>query len=221
MTDDAEQLEFWNAPVYSRPYSHPIVEFFAKQRLQYIQPTLNLSEETTLLDVGCGNGFSTYYASVYKPKIFGVDRSLYMLGDHPLRSQVACGEAYSLPFPDKSFDVVWCWELLHHLSDPKRALLEMQRVSRKFVVVFEPNRYNPALFLYGLFKKEERGLLRSSKTFLKKLATADGWEISLIENCGVILPNATPPVLFKLLRLLPFRWPVIGISTLLLAKRVG
>jgi SAM-dependent methyltransferase len=221
MTNDAKQIEYWSNQVYTRPYSHPIVEFFAEQRLSYIQSFLNLSEESRLLDVGCGDGFSTYYASKYKAHIFGVDRSFYMLRKHPLRSRVACGDAYRLPFQDKSFDVVWSWELLHHLSEPKRALAEMQRVSSKFVVIFEPNRYNPALFLYGLFKKEERWVLRSSKKFLKELAAAEGWETHRVENCGTILPNATPHLLFKLLRLLPFRLPLLGISTLLLARRVG
>jgi SAM-dependent methyltransferase len=219
MTDDAKQREYWNSQVNTRPYSHPIVKFFAEQRLQHINTLLNISAETRLLDVGCGDGFSTYYASDYKANIFGVDRSLYMLNKHPLRSQVACGNAYHLPFRDRSFDIVWSWELLHHLSEPRAALREMQRVSGKFVVIFEPNRYNPALFLYGLLKKEERWVLRSSKKFLREVATDGDWEICLIENCGAILPNATPTLLFKLLRRLPFRLPLVGISTLLLAKR--
>jgi ubiquinone/menaquinone biosynthesis C-methylase UbiE len=219
MTDDTKQKEYWNSQVYTRPYSHPVVKFFAEQRLKHINSVLSISDETRLLDVGCGDGFSTYYASDYQAKIFGVDSSLYMLNNHPLRSRVACGNAYQLPFRDRSFDVVWSWELLHHLSEPKAALQEMQRVSSKFVVLFEPNRYNPALFLYGLLKKEERWVLRSSRKFLTEVAAASGWEICLIENCGAILPNATPTFLFKLLRLLPFRLPLLGISTLLLAKR--
>lgn len=221
MTNDAEQVEYWDSQVYTRPYSHPIVKFFAEQRLGHVQDFLNLTDKTRLLDVGCGDGFSTYYASSYKADIYGVDRSLFMLRRHPLRSHVVGGDAYSLPFRDKSFDVVWSWELLHHLSEPKRALQEMQRVSKRFVVLFEPNRYNPALFLYGLYKKEERWVLRSSKKFLKETAAADGWRICLVENCGAILPNATPTLLFKLLRLLPFRLPLLGISTLLLAERDG
>lgn len=221
MTNDREQLEYWESQVYKRPYSHPIVEFFAEQRLKHVESLLDLPEDARLLDVGCGDGFSTYYISRYRAQTFGVDRSRHMLRNHPMRDRVVCGDAYRLPFQDRSFDIVWSWELLHHLSEPGLALREMQRVSRKFVVVFEPNRYNPALFLYGLYKKEERWVLRSSKKFLRRLAEADGWQVCYIENCGAILPNATPPLLFKLLRLLPFRLPLLGISSLLIVKREG
>ncbi|HPW18791.1 MAG TPA: class I SAM-dependent methyltransferase [Candidatus Aminicenantes bacterium] len=38
------------------------------------------------------------------------------------------GDAESLDFPDDSFDAVFSVNLLHHLSDPRRALDEMARV---------------------------------------------------------------------------------------------
>jgi len=221
MNEDSKQREYWNSTVNKRSYRHPIVEFFAKQRLEYLRPILKLSAEDRLLDIGCGDGFSTFYASRDTANLFGVDRSTLMLEHHPTRSRVACADAYALPFRNNSFDAVWSWELLHHMLQPELAIREMQRVSSKYVVIFEPNRYNLALFLYGLFKREERLLLRSTKRFLRRMVDTEGWEICLLENCGAILPNATPHFLFKLLRHLPFRLPLLcGISILLVAKRV-
>ena len=52
-----------------------------------------------------------------------------MLNGNPVRERVRCS-ATDLPFPDRSFDVVTCWELLHHLDDPVAALREMWRVAR-------------------------------------------------------------------------------------------
>lgn len=41
------------------------------------------------------------------------------------------GNAYQLPFPNKSFDMVLCKDTLHHFSNPKKALKEMIRVLKK------------------------------------------------------------------------------------------
>jgi hypothetical protein len=67
------------------------------------------------------------------------------------------------------------------------------RVSRKYCVIFEPNRYHPALFLYGLFKKEERWLLRWTKrfarsTFANRIGESVQWKTV------APFPNATPDV---------------------------
>ena len=40
------------------------------------------------------------------------------------------GDACRMPFPDKSFDMVHCRAVLHHLDDPAPALAEMRRVLR-------------------------------------------------------------------------------------------
>jgi len=45
----------------------------------------------------------------------------------------------NLAIPDASYDVVVAHEVLHHCRSPHRALLEMLRVSRKHVVMMEPN----------------------------------------------------------------------------------
>ncbi len=47
--------------------------------------------------------------------------------------------AENLSFKDKSFDWIFCKESLHHFPRPFQALYEMLRVSRKGVVIIEPN----------------------------------------------------------------------------------
>jgi len=42
----------------------------------------------------------------------------------------AVGDVYNLEFEDSSFDVVYAHQVLQHLSDPTRALMEMRRVLR-------------------------------------------------------------------------------------------
>jgi ubiquinone/menaquinone biosynthesis C-methylase UbiE len=60
-----------------------------------------------------------------------------------------------LKFEDNSFDVVFCHALLHHVDDIDRVIGEMKRVSCKWIVLLEPNRNNPLMFLFSLLIKEE------------------------------------------------------------------
>lgn len=48
-------------------------------------------------------------------------------------------DAESMELADNSYDVVLAHEMLHHCRSPHKALLEMLRVSRKYVILLEPN----------------------------------------------------------------------------------
>jgi len=42
-------------------------------------------------------------------------------------------------FPDNSFDLVFCIDTMHHVSEPRKMAQEMLRVSRKYVFLIEAN----------------------------------------------------------------------------------
>lgn len=48
-------------------------------------------------------------------------------------------DAEQMDLPDECFDLVFAHAVLHHCRSPHRALCEMLRVSRRFVVFLEPN----------------------------------------------------------------------------------
>ena len=97
----------------------------------------NLPESSHFLDVGCHQGMAFALLEQYfHPKtIIGIDIDQELL--EPAR-QVAkrcqclatCvhGTVYNLAIPDNSVDVVFCHQLLHHLSDQVSALQELYRV---------------------------------------------------------------------------------------------
>ena len=96
-----------------------------------------------VLDVGCGKGFLLYEFTQVVPgiEVRGVDISTYGLENakEEVRPFLQNSHANSLPFPDKSFDLVVSINTLHNLQcfDLSRALREMERVSRrhKYLVV--------------------------------------------------------------------------------------
>ena len=147
-------------------------------------------------------------------ELFGLSTAeTAMLNEVPMRGEgtVVRGDILSLPLPDASVDLAYCWEVLHHLSDPEAAIREMARVSRRFVVIVEPNRANPLQFAFGVIDRHHRWQLKFSLAYLRRLMRASGLDVAHASSGGFILPNRTPRPLLGLLRKLPYS-SAIGIS---------
>ena len=93
-------------------------------------------EEPRLLDLGCGTGAlaELVIGRVPSCKLSCVDLSPRMadaartrLG---ARAEVSVADAEALPFPDESFDAVWCNDSFHHYPDSGRAAFSVWRALR-------------------------------------------------------------------------------------------
>jgi demethylmenaquinone methyltransferase/2-methoxy-6-polyprenyl-1,4-benzoquinol methylase len=88
------------------------------------------------LDVACGTGFLTRRLP---GDVVGLDQSEAMLGlarRQAPRADYVLGDAFSLPFPDNSFERVFTGHFYGHLEPPERAtfLGEARRVGAELVV---------------------------------------------------------------------------------------
>lgn len=93
----------------------------------------------SILDVGCGVGeFLSWLPQTYWK--VGLDISYEALTR--VGTLKAVGGVDALPFASSSFDLVTCFEVLEHLPHRAfpRALRELERVSRKYIMVSVPNR---------------------------------------------------------------------------------
>jgi ubiquinone/menaquinone biosynthesis C-methylase UbiE len=93
------------------------------------------SEETRVLDVGCGTGnYAAALTAATKCRIFGVDPSERMLdwarGAASWESLTRSG-AENLPFGDDMFDVVMSTDVIHHIRDRDAYFHEAARVLRR------------------------------------------------------------------------------------------
>lgn len=87
----------------------------------------------TALDVGCGLGLGMELFSE-KMNIIGLDRSAFMAEWARSRGHsVVHGIGQQLPFPDNSFDIVYCSFVLTWVDDPSQFISEMIRVSKRWV----------------------------------------------------------------------------------------
>lgn len=214
----SDQRAFWEEGGAYRPSDHPVVELFARQRVDHLERRRLLDGVASLLDVGAGSGFSSayYQAGI---RVVACDYASGMLRGNPARERLRCS-AGALPFPDASFDAVSCWELLHHLDDPVAALREMWRVCRRRLIVFEPNRIHPGHIYLGLTRSNERRALRFTPGHVRRLVrAATGRRPRLHERCGLLFPNVTPLALARALVRLPYTAPLIGISQLVVVEK--
>ena len=143
----------WDA---AAAYYRPLVEFVSA-----VEPPKERGG-STLLDVGCGVGWSTheFARGGYQATGIDLDPSAFEAPPRP-RMALRRGAATAIPFPSGSFDCVVCYQCLEHVPDPAGALLEMARVCRPggVVAVVGPNLVTPVPGLLRLARPRSwRGL---------------------------------------------------------------
>ncbi len=123
---------------------NPIGRVFLNNFLNTVVKTTRPLNIDTVLDVGCGEGFTL--ARLKKEKIgksyegIEYDDTAIELGKKLYPTlEIKKGDIYKLPYKDNSFDLVVCTEVLEHLENPKKAYKELLRVSRKYVLLSVPN----------------------------------------------------------------------------------
>jgi SAM-dependent methyltransferase len=114
---------------YMPRFWQPVIPTFQKH--------WGLTAASSVLDVGCAKGFMMHDMAELIPGITvkGIDVSSYAI-EHAIedmKPHVQMADALSLPFPDKSFDVVISVNTIHNLerADCGKALREIERVARK------------------------------------------------------------------------------------------
>ena len=95
-----------------------------------------------LLDIGCGTGDFLDLARTCGWDVFGTEFSESACGLVQQKGiQVVQGDVWEAKLPAASFDVVTCWHVLEHVTDPRRVLEESFRVLRPggWLILATPN----------------------------------------------------------------------------------
>jgi ubiquinone/menaquinone biosynthesis C-methylase UbiE len=106
---------------------------------QYLIQKFELRQFRFILDVGCGTGIlALEFSRLSEAVIVGLDinpKFLRKAVTISAQSNFVQGNAFHLPFPDYTFDLVFCHFVLLWIHDPVLVLKEMKRVTRPDGVV--------------------------------------------------------------------------------------
>ena len=139
-----------------------------RQRIDFMKH--HVSNGSTLLDVGSGNGlFGKTLQDELGVEVQGVDVVNYAEPYIPVHIY----DGKKLPFPDKSFDVVCVAFVLHHCKDQEGIFSELVRVARKKIIVFEDSYYTKIQRWFTMWNDFQTNILQGGIKALKGYAKPD------------------------------------------------
>jgi ubiquinone/menaquinone biosynthesis C-methylase UbiE len=126
--------------------------------LMALEELVRVSKAGRILEVGCGTGH--WLAGLRGPdcQLYGLDFSAGMLkqaqeGESALALSQGRGE--DLPFPDRSFDLVYCVNALHHFQRQDDFIRQARRVlkpgSALAVLGMDPHHHRNDWYVYNYF----------------------------------------------------------------------
>lgn len=115
----------------------------ANQEIFFLLENLNLKQESTILEAGCGTGRILLPLAMKGYKCFGIDPSRRMLNiAHRkdvagfLNNHLFIGDIENIPFSDNMFDAVYTINVLQWLPDGfEKSFQEMYRVAKNGAII--------------------------------------------------------------------------------------
>jgi ubiquinone/menaquinone biosynthesis C-methylase UbiE len=139
-------------------------------------------KKKSVLEIGVGNGSAAAQLAARAGRFTGIDLTAYAVKSTSRRfkvfglpGEIKRMDAEKMTFPDRSFDRIWTWGVIHHSSNTRRILEEMHRTLKKggsaTVMVYYRNWWN-YYFVYGFYY----GILRGDLFRTRSLAaTLQRW----------------------------------------------
>ncbi len=141
---------------------------WTKNLRQYLYQLIKIDQAYTILEVGCGTGvLMPELVAISSAAVHGVDLNhsyLNLALQHAPSIHLCQADAYTLPYPNRIFDVTLCHFLLLWIQDPVRVLTEMARITKPggFVIAMAEPDYSARIDfppkLIELGKMQEKAL---------------------------------------------------------------
>ncbi len=177
---------------YDKWYETPKGVYANDQEKKLFLRLTEFKKGQTLLDIGCGTGYFSFWFHSLGLKIVGIDLSLEMLkvAKSKLKNKEIKffrGNASFLPFSDDSFDLVVLITTLEFASNPRQVLSEAFRVCRSKIFLGVLGKYSILAFKRKLkayfinkqsvYRKAKFYSLRELKKLIKKSTNEDRIEL--------------------------------------------
>ena len=173
-------------------------EWRPEEKLRYF--TYFPKDVKTVLDVGCGIGELMWLLKNKGYNVKGCDADIVCIRKAKTiveKTKYAEAQKLSEYYPDNSFDLLTCLNVLEHCRSPYMALKELKIVTRKYVLVAVPNaRYiahdERDTHLYSWNEKTFKNILEN--VGFKILTFSEDW-VNVIPNLLRITPLLNPILL--------------------------
>ncbi len=145
-SEASETIESFTAELYGRCWTYySDSEFMNMAKLferRFAKSNIEIDlKNKRCIDLGCGSGrYVIAMADLGAAESHGFDLSELAIEDAKARAdrlgysnrcQFQQGTMLDLPYESESFDFVCCNGVMHHTTDPKRALAEMARITKR------------------------------------------------------------------------------------------
>jgi ubiquinone/menaquinone biosynthesis C-methylase UbiE len=147
--------------------------------MAYISYAIHSIPFTTVLDVGCGTGYTILSFMLHKKQVWGVESCDYLL-DTTLHTyfkmgMIKKGRIQEIPHPENSFDLIYCTDVLEHIpeEDVEKSISELVRVSKRYIfltICTMESQMFPELKLHETVKPAEWWMEKIMKFRVKKIA---------------------------------------------------
>jgi ubiquinone/menaquinone biosynthesis C-methylase UbiE len=189
-----------NYTAIDRPYYYPHVRRFKSICQQVLS-----SRPRSILDVGCGDGAYGIFFGSRSISYVGADIALINLKrlkqwatERKLDIPMVLCDAQYLPFQNDTFDVVLCSEVIEHMLELDLALSELNRASKKTIIISTPCMGFPLLNdLFTHFVKKENARVRFE---IDSAGTYQGLSKLLRETTSLHIRIFTLPLLREIFK---------------------
>lgn len=113
-----------------------------------------IKKDSLVLDVGCGTGIRTSKLKQKTKRITGLDLKNFVKEKYKSDFKLVLGDGTKIPFRDKHFDFVTCWDVIEHVEKDELLLREIHRVLKPggLLLMSTPNRDRLSNRIIRIFK---------------------------------------------------------------------
>ncbi len=162
--------------------------FVGRRRIlsRLLDESLGELDSPQILDIGCGTGATMGFLERYG-QVTGIDVSAKAIRycQAQDRSRLCLADGASLPFADRSFDLVTALDLLEHLPQEARGLQDMWRVLKTGgrMILFVP----AFMFLWSDFDRFSGHHRRYTRRELRRRVEEAGFDVVKISYFNTLL----------------------------------
>lgn len=173
-----------------------------RQIVQNLISTYSTNQKIKLLDIGCGTGELLRELSPLG-EVFGIDNSPQAIAFCKERglTNIFIANGTDIPFPDNTFDMVLCLDVLEHIENDVGTIKEIKRVGKPggTIIIFVPT----FKFLWGTSDEVSHHLRRYRLKEISKKVEKNGLKIirSSYFNFFLFLPILASRWLVRILKI--------------------